>query len=198
MQKQNSPTPHTASAEPHTDSAKIHAGSAEPHTNPAGRLLKGLVIVLLLILPDQLTKQLAVRSLASGKSIPLIPGVLELTFVRNRGAAFGILQDARLFFFVITLAALLVIGFVYARVPSGRRYLPMRICLCLIAAGAIGNLIDRAALSYVRDFIYFRLIDFPVFNVADIYITCATFAMLFLSLFYYKNDDDFAFLSRKH
>jgi signal peptidase II len=72
--------------------------------------------------------------------------------------------------------------------------MPMRVCLCFIAAGAVGNFIDRLLFSYVRDFIYFRLIDFPVFNVADIYITCATAILMLLALFYYKEDDDFNFL----
>lgn len=74
----------------------------------------------------------------------------------------------------------------------------MRVCLDLIAAGAVGNLIDRISLSYVRDFIYFSLIDFPVFNVADMYITCATFTLLLLSLLYYKEEDDFSFLLGKN
>ena len=73
----------------------------------------------------------------------------------------------------------------------------MRLCLYFIAAGAVGNLIDRAVFSYVRDFIYFSLIDFPVFNVADIYITCAAFPMVLLTMFYYREENDFSFLSFK-
>ena len=120
-------------------------------------------------------------TLASGKSIPLIKGVLEFSYVENHGAAFGILQNALPFFVVITLAAMAVIIYILTR-------------LCFIAAGAVGNFIDRLLFSYVRDFIYFRLIDFPVFNVADIYITCATAILMLLALFYYKEDDDFNFL----
>ncbi|MDO5131564.1 MAG: signal peptidase II [Eubacteriales bacterium] len=163
----------------------------------AGQCLKDSAFVLIMIVFDQLTKQAAVRSLKNGAGIPLLPGILELTYVQNRGAAFGILQDARIFFFLITCAALLLIGSILLKIPEGQRYLPMRICLLIITAGAIGNLIDRILLSYVRDFIYFSLIDFPVFNVADIYITCATFAMVLLTLVYYKEEDDFAFLSAK-
>lgn len=159
-------------------------------------ILCSLAGIAALILLDQLTKLAAVRALGSGRSIVLLPGVLQLTYVQNRGAAFGILQNARAFFFVITLAALAVIVHILRRIPDGRKYLPLRICLHLIAAGAAGNLIDRIVLSYVRDFIYFSLIDFPVFNVADIYITCATFVLLALTLFYYREEDDFAFLGR--
>lgn len=153
------------------------------------------VTVLILIIFDQLTKWFAVKTLGNGQNIVLIPGVLELTFVKNRGAAFGILQNAQILFFLITAAAFIAIGFVLLRLPAQNRFLPVRICLLMILAGAAGNFIDRVYLSYVRDFIYFSLIDFPVFNVADIYITCATFAMVLLMMFYYRDEDDFSFLS---
>ena len=104
------------------------------------------------------------------------------------------MQNALPFFVVITLAALCVITYFLLHIPSQKRYLPLRICLCFIAAGAIGNFIDRLRLSYVRDFIYFSLIDFPVFNVADIYITCATILLVLLMLFYYRDEDDFSLL----
>lgn len=154
-----------------------------------------IALTAVLLVLDQVTKKIAVQVLASGTVIPVIPGVLEFTYVQNRGAAFGILQNARPFFFVITAAALIFIGYILSRIPSGRKYIPAVLCLCAIAAGAVGNLIDRIALSYVRDFIYFSLIDFPVFNVADIYITCATIIMVLLCLFYYK-EEDLAFLGK--
>ena len=153
-----------------------------------------LPLIAALIAIDLFTKKIAVNVLASGRRIPLIDGVLEFTFVRNSGAAFGILQNALPFFVVITLAALAMICIFLLRIPPKRRYLPLRLCLCMIAAGALGNFIDRLTLSYVRDFIYFSLIDFPVFNVADIYITCATTAIVLLALFFYREEDDFAFL----
>ena len=74
-------------------------------------------------------------------------------------------------------------------VPSDKKYLPLRIVLIAISAGAAGNLVDRVMLHYVRDFIYFSLIDFPVFNVADIYVTCSVFVLVYLILFYYKEED---------
>ena len=165
--------------------------------NLRAKLLPGIFIIFILIVLDQLTKILAVHFLGGGQKVILIPGVLELTLIHNSGAAFGILQNAMVFFFTITAAALAVIIIILSRIPSSRRYLPMRLCLFFIAAGAVGNLIDRVVFSYVRDFIYFSLIDFPVFNVADIYITCAAFAMVCLTLFYYKEENDFSFLSLK-
>ena len=67
--------------------------------------------------------------------------------------------------------------------------LPLKACIVAIAAGAIGNMIDRVRLGYVIDFFYFELIDFPIFNVADIYVTVAAFALVLLILFYYKEDE---------
>lgn len=174
----------------HSDTTKSGAAAGKKWSASAA-------LVILLIAADQVTKILSVRALYPDRHFVLLPGILELTCVQNRGAAFGILQNARFFFVIITAVALFAIGYVLARLPSDRRYRPIHICLCFVAAGAVGNLIDRVLLSYVRDFIYFSLIDFPVFNVADMYITCATFAMLFLCLFYYRDDADFAFLTGK-
>ena len=73
--------------------------------------------------------------------------------------------------------------------PASKKFLPLRICAILIVSGAIGNLIDRIRLQYVIDFFYFKLIDFPVFNVADIFVTVSTILLLVLVLFYYKEED---------
>ena len=161
---------------------------------PAVNLIIDAVIMCLLIVADQYTKALAVVMLKDKPAIPIISGILEFNYLENRGAAFGILQNALPFFVVITLAALFVICYILAHIPADRHYLPIRLCLCFIAAGAIGNFIDRLMISYVRDFIYFSLINFPVFNVADIYITCATIILMLLVLFYYRADEDLAFL----
>ncbi|MBE6006588.1 MAG: signal peptidase II [Lachnospiraceae bacterium] len=171
-----------------TDAAKKAPG---PGPGPA------ILLICLLVALDQVTKYLAVKYLGGGGSIPLIPGVLELTFVKNTGAAFGIFQNGRIFFFATTAAALAFITYALIKMPRSSHYRPLRICLYFIAAGAIGNLIDRILLAYVRDFIYFSLIDFPVFNVADIYITCSAFALIYLTLVYYKDENDFSFLTGK-
>ena len=134
-------------------------------------------------------KSVAVSALGGGKRIPLIPGVLEFYYIQNRGAAFGIFQDGTFILGMISAIALCALIFVYLRIPDGKKYLPLRLVLIFIAAGAAGNLYDRITLQYVRDFIYFSLIDFPVFNVADIYVTCSVFILAFLILFYYKEDD---------
>ena len=78
---------------------------------------------------------------------------------------------------------------IYGKLPNAQRYLPLRICIIGICAGAIGNMIDRIYLGYVVDFFYFNLIDFPIFNVADIYVTVSTIVLVILILFYYQEDE---------
>ena len=153
------------------------------------------VLTALLVLLDQATKLAAVSALKDGGPFVLIPGVFQLQYLENRGAAFGLLQNARIFFLAVTLIALAAVIYVLVRLPLKRRYIVLRFLMVLIAAGAVGNMIDRVFLGYVRDFLYFSLIDFPIFNVADIYVTCATILLILLLLFYYKEEDDFAFLS---
>lgn len=153
-----------------------------------------LFIVFLLVAADQVTKYLAVTYLKGRDSFSLIPGVLEFRYLENNGAAFGILQNSRFFFVIVALCAILGISFLYLRIPyhktsDGKSYLPLRICCLLLVSGAAGNLIDRLQLVYVRDFIYFSLIDFPIFNVADIYVTVSVFILVFLLLFYYREED---------
>ena len=87
-----------------------------------------------------------------------------------------------------------VIVYVLIKTPADKKYTILHVLLVLIAAGSIGNMIDRISQDYVVDFIYFVLIDFPIFNVADIYVTCAMAGLVILILFGYK-EEDFAFLS---
>lgn len=154
------------------------------------------LISALLILPDQWTKQLAVHYLSDGTSIPLVPNILYLLYVENRGAAFGILYGRQWIFYIITIVVLSAILYIVGRIPSDRRYRPLLLVSGLIFGGALGNFIDRVRQAYVVDFIYFRPIDFPVFNVADIFVTVGCFVLVLLFLLYYK-DDDFDFLKRR-
>ncbi len=138
---------------------------------------------------DQWSKHLAVVYLKDKNSLDLIPGVFQLTYLENRGAAFGILQGKQWFFYISTIAVMAVIIWLYIKIPATKRYMPIRICSVLIVSGAIGNFIDRIRLNYVIDFFYFKWIDFPVFNVADIFVTVSTILLLLLILFYYKEED---------
>ncbi len=150
----------------------------------------GAVIAAFLIGLDQLTKQLAVTYLKNQPNIILWEGVFELEYLENRGAAFGILQGQKIFFVIFTVIAMTAITWFYLKkIPADKKYRYLDIICILLFAGGIGNFIDRVRLNYVVDFFYFSLIDFPIFNVADIYVTVAAFAMILLGMFYYKDED---------
>lgn len=148
------------------------------------------IMFVLLTFIDQLTKLAAFHYLR-GQSIPLIPGVLELCYLENKGAAWGILQNRTGLLVTITAVVLIVIAYALYRLPNTRHFYLLRVCLVLLSAGALGNFIDRICHHYVIDFIYFSLIDFPVFNFADCLVCISAVMILYCLLFKYK-DDDFA------
>ncbi len=164
--------------------------------------IKHVLIMLVatagLVAVDQVVKRWAVAHLKGQSAIALWPDVFELTYVENRGAAFGMLQDQRWLFTVLTSVVILGLIYAYFRLLPDRKFRLTRICCIGVLAGAIGNLIDRTALHYVVDMFYFKLIDFPVFNVADCYVVVC--GILFcLVAFVQKNllDDITKQLSRK-
>ena len=153
------------------------------------RSMIALISFVILIIIDQWTKALAVEHLMNQKPLVLIPGVFQLHYLENRGAAFGMLQGQRFFFVVIAILVLAAITYIYFKLPWQKHFHYLRAVGIFVAAGAVGTLIDRVSLGYVVDFFYFELINFPIFNVADIYVTCATFVLAFLILFYYKEEE---------
>lgn len=138
---------------------------------------------------DQYAKYYAVLRLKNQPAYVLIDGVFELQYLENRGAAFGLLQDQKFFFIFIALLILCVILYVLLKAPYQKRYIKLHMALVLIASGAVGNMIDRLRYNYVVDFLYFSLINFPIFNVADIYVTLASIYLVILLLFVYKEAD---------
>lgn len=138
---------------------------------------------------DQWTKQLAVAHLQGQPNIPIWDGVFELQFLTNRGAAFGIFQNQRWIFLVTTVLIMAALLCFFIKLPKEKRYLPLAVICVALEAGALGNMIDRVRLGYVVDFLYFKLIDFPIFNVADCYVTVGTILAAILLLFYYKEAD---------
>jgi len=123
------------------------------------------VVALLVLALDQAVKMLVRSSMFEGQSIPLVQGVFHLTFVRNVGAAFGLLPGYQPVFILTSCVVLLVVAAYWRRArPTAW---PIVIALGLIVGGAAGNLIDRAYLGKVTDIFDFTFIDFPVFNIAD-------------------------------
>lgn len=126
-------------------------------------------IIVFVILSDQITKILAVAHLQPIDTFPIIRNVLHLTYVENRGAAFGMLSDRRWVFMVVSSIAIVGLGIYLFGFCRENRWI--KVSLAMIIGGGIGNMIDRVRLGYVVDFVDFRLIDFAVFNVADSFVT---------------------------
>lgn len=147
------------------------------------------VIMLIALLADIISKIWAKSTLMGKDDIVIIDGVIRFHYLENRGAAFGMLQNQRIFFIIITIIFAVIFAYMYVRIPSDKRFFPLKITLVMIFCGAVGNFIDRALRGYVVDFIYFELIDFPVFNIADVYITFAAAVLVLLVMFYYKDEE---------
>lgn len=138
---------------------------------------------------DQYTKYLAVLCLKDQEPYVIIDGIFELQYLENRGAAFGMLQNKQLFFFLSVIVITLAVLWFLLKVPLEKRFLLLQICAVMILSGAYGNCIDRVKQGFVVDFLYFKLIDFPIFNVADIYVTVAAILLVILLFWYYKEED---------
>lgn len=157
----------------------------------------GAFLVILLVALDQITKHLAVLHLKNQENFILIKGIMELEYLENHGAAFGILQNQQTLFLILFFVFLVAVGYAYVRMPKKKRYAALHLIALFIIAGGIGNQIDRILYGYVIDFFYFSLIDFPIFNVADIYVTVSIFLLILFILFYYK-DEDFELIFHKN
>ena len=152
-------------------------------------MIYAILIIAVLVNLDQITKQYAIDNLMNKADIKLIPGVLQLHYLENTGAAFSLLEGQQVLFLALTPVLLILLLIILFRMPAQKKFLYLDYIIIFLSAGAIGNYIDRVSNNYVVDFIYFSLIDFPVFNVADIYVTVAIFFLLILILFYYKDED---------
>lgn len=159
--------------------------------------LKGCIVIFVLTFLDQESKHLVLTKLKGSSDIILIPGVLQLRYLENRGMAFGLFEGKIPVFVILCLLFFAVFAYVYARIPRTVYYLPLAVTSLMMVSGALGNFIDRVFRGYVVDFIYFSLINFPVFNMADIYVVCSGILLVILVCFKYKNDDDYNFLRLK-
>ena len=146
-------------------------------------IIDALIAAVLLVL-DQFTKHLAVVHLKNQPAYVIIDGVLELQYLENRGSAFGMLQNQKVFILFVGIVFLAVLLFFLFKLPEQKKFRIVHVLLAVIVAGGIGNMIDRFRLDYVVDFISFVLINYPIFNVADIYVTTATAALLFFLCFF--------------
>lgn len=157
-------------------------------------LILGLVTPLVILI-DQYTKYLIVQKFRLGETVPVISGFFNLTYIRNTGAAFGLLAQAEPafrvpFFVIVPIVALFAIAYIFKKIPAAD--LKLSTALSLVIGGAIGNLFDRLQLGYVVDFLDFHwnyAYHFPAFNVADSAI-CVGVGILMLDLLTQKEVSD--------
>ena len=158
--------------------------------------LYGILLAKLLVVIDHGTKYFARTCLTDDKTFDVIKKVLRFNYVKNTGAAWGMMSGKQTLFIILTAVMLIGIVFLYVKAPEDKKFTPLRITMAVLAGGAIGNFIDRVSKGYVDDFIDFHLINFPVFNFADICVCISMFVLVFLIIFKYK-DDDLNFLKFK-
>lgn len=166
----------------------------------SNKIKKALIFIIsfvIFVAIDQFTKLAAFNNLSGKEPFVLIDGVLEFNYITNSGAAWGMMSGQRIFFIILTIVIMAGIIYAYSVTPYNRKYALLMIIEILGISGAMGNFIDRCINGYVHDFIYFKLIDFPIFNVADCYVVIAATILIFSCFFVYRDEHDFEFLSLK-
>lgn len=136
-----------------------------------------IIVAAMVIVADIVTKIAAERSLMPAGTFPIIKDIIHLTYVENRGIAFGMFSGRRMVFIIVSLLVLVILGVLIIKTKKELRTKWMKTGVALIFSGAIGNLIERIYKGYVVDFIDFKIINFPVFNIADIAV-CTGAALL--------------------
>lgn len=142
----------------------------------------------ILVAIDLITKEFIYGSCVENGKINIIEGVFSFTAVENTGAGFGIFANNTLALTIVSfICSIILIAFMFYSYK--RRNLWLRSALILILGGAIGNIVDRIMLGYVRDFIYFELINFAVFNFADSCLTVGTIVLIIYVVFFYSKEE---------
>ena len=140
-----------------------------------------ILTIIALIVIDQISKYLALNNLANIGSIPIIENIFHLTYVENRGAAFGMLENNQIIFVIVALAAS-IFGLYYLH--TKKINVIGKTGIILIISGAIGNAIDRLRLGFVVDYFDFRIIWEYVFNIADVFVVVGTILLCIYIIFY--------------
>ncbi|MBQ8580315.1 MAG: signal peptidase II [Oscillospiraceae bacterium] len=138
-----------------------------------------------IVAADQVTKYLTVANIALYEDVPFIPGLLQLTYVQNTGAAFSSFEGQQWLFALIFLVFTGLIFWEYYKKPMGFTTFE-RWCIAAVYGGGLANMIDRVRLGYVVDMIETTFMEFPVFNVADCFITCGCILMMVHLIFFNK------------
>ena len=140
-------------------------------------ILPYAVFIAAVVAADQFAKYLTVANIPLFSDVPFIPGLLQLTYVQNTGAAFSFFQGQQWLFAVMFVIFTGVILWEFFKKPMPFTKLE-RWCIAAVYAGGLGNMIDRVRLGYVVDMIETTFMEFPVFNVADCFITCGCILLM--------------------
>ena len=147
--------------------------------NFSKRIIIYILIVALIVATDMTTK-----FLLEGADFNVLSGIFSFVSTHNYGAAFGILQDSRIFFIIISVIMFSVLIYIYTKYNPKNKWYDAG--MLLVLAGGLGNFIDRLFLGYVRDFIKLDFINFAIFNIADSALTIGTICLVIYTLFYYS------------
>ena len=146
-------------------------------------MLYYILLIAFIVVADQVTKYLTVANIALGEAVPFLPKLLQFTYVQNTGAAFSSFEGQQWLFALIFLVFTGLIIWEYRKNAMGFKTFE-RWCIAAIYGGGLGNMIDRVRLGNVVDMIETTFMEFPVFNVADCFITCGcVLMMVHLALF---------------
>ncbi len=157
------------------------------------------ILFVILTAADRITKIMAYNNLKDNDSVVVIKGFLSLTYVENKGAAWGIMSGRINLLAIATIIIIPFLIFLFIRAWKSKKYFDLKksryltilqLDMILLLAGAVGNFIDRILMGFVVDFFQFTFIDFPVFNVADCYITAGAFIFVIIYIFVFKSDED--------
>lgn len=161
------------------------------------RFLFLCILLVILTFGDQISK-IAASAILKGKGkTVVVKGILSFEYLENRGAAWGLLSGKTIFLTLITILFTLILFVIIIKIEKDimrstgktKMFSLIQFILVLLIAGALGNLADRLRLGYVVDFIQFEFIDFPIFNIADCYVTISALILVVILLFFLKEED---------
>lgn len=155
------------------------------------------VLLAFLTFGDQISKYAASAVLKGRDKTIVVKGLLSFEYLENRGAAWGVLSGKIIFLTLLTIFFTLILFVIIIKIEKVivltndkiKLFSVIQFLLVLLVAGALGNLIDRLRFGYVVDFIQFEFMDFPIFNIADCYVTVSALILVVILLFFLKEED---------
>lgn len=172
-------------------------------SKPILNYIKAVISIIVLVGLDQLSKYIVAENMVMHDYKPVFGDVFGLYYLINEGMAWGMFQQKQVFFLIFTIVFLVAAAYVYSKLLADRTFRPLNICILFLVSGAIGNMIDRMFRGEflhggVVDFLYIKIINFPVFNVADMYVTISISVLVILLFTKYRNVEFDMIFPSKH